>query len=184
MDLVNVLREQVKDARELLEGTIEDVTDEQARMAPPGEAMPIVAHYAHIVMSEDMAVQTLLKGGAPLFASEWAGRTGLSGQPPIGPMPWDAAVRNGQIEFGSLRAYARAVHAATDAYLDAADDTQLSRTIDLSQFGIGEKTGAWILQTGAVTNTNLHCGEISCLKGLAGARGYPPVAPPAGAATR
>ena len=55
-----------------------DVSQVQAEFAPPGIANPLGATYAHVVWSEDMLVQGMFRQVPPLFASAWAGRTGLS----------------------------------------------------------------------------------------------------------
>jgi hypothetical protein len=77
-DIISWLRELVKNVNELLEATMADVTPEQAHWIPPGVAMPIGAHYAHVVLSQDGAVNGMLKGGSPLFAAAWAAKTELS----------------------------------------------------------------------------------------------------------
>ena len=75
---ISLLREQLQDARELLEGTMAHVTQQEAEWSPPGLATPLGATYAHIVISEDGTVNGLLKGAAPLFASNWAGKVGVA----------------------------------------------------------------------------------------------------------
>ena len=45
-NVISLLREQLKTANELVEGTVDDVTPEQAHWIPPGVAMPIGASYA------------------------------------------------------------------------------------------------------------------------------------------
>ncbi len=173
MSSLNVLRDQYLEARGFLEETLKDVTQDQAQWLPAAKAIPIGAQYAHIVISEDMTVNGLLRGAAPLFAGEWAGKTGASGPPPLPPNPWDVWARETPVDLAALRRYAEAVHAATDTYLASLEDGDLDRLVDLSAFGQGEKSAAWLFFTGCITNVNLHCGEISCLKGLQGAKGYP-----------
>ena len=63
---------------EVLEGTMADVTPEQAHWVPPGKAEPIGATYAHILMAEDYFVNGLGKGGAPLMAATFAGASASS----------------------------------------------------------------------------------------------------------
>jgi len=53
-----------------------DVTPEQAHWSPPGVANPLGAAYAHLVSSEDMFVNGMLAGGAPIMASTFAGKVG------------------------------------------------------------------------------------------------------------
>ena len=81
-DSISLLRELVKTANNLLEGTMAGVTAEQAHWIPPGVAIPIGAAYAHVVLSQDGAVNGMLKGGVPLFAAGWAGKTGVNELPP------------------------------------------------------------------------------------------------------
>ncbi len=62
---ISLFREQIKAAHGLLEGTVADVTPEQVHWSPPGKAMPLGATYAHVVISEDGAINGMIKGGAP-----------------------------------------------------------------------------------------------------------------------
>jgi hypothetical protein len=177
--LISLIRDQLKGAHELLEATMAGVTDEDARWVPPGAALPIGATYAHIVLSEDGAVQGLMGGKTPFFAEAWAGRTGVSELPPQ-PDPnrpgfpdwaeWSHRVR---VVLPAFRTYAQAVFSATDAYLTTLDDPDLQRRVDLSAIGLGEATLAFVINNGLIGNALTHCGEISCLKGLRGKRGYP-----------
>ncbi len=81
MNAISLIREQMKTAHEWFEATMADVTPEQAHWLPPGTAHPIGSRYAHTIVSEDMMVNGLLKGNAPMFATAWAGKTGISGDP-------------------------------------------------------------------------------------------------------
>ena len=174
MNAVALLKQQIQESREFFEGTMNDVTAEQARWSPPGKAMPIGAHYAHVILSQDMGLHGLLKGGSPpLAASSWAGKTGVSELPPPFGQPWDQWARGAQIDLAALRQYAQAICAATDEYLASLSDDDLKRPIDLSAIGLGQQTVAFVLNAGWVFNANMHCGEIACLKGLQGAKGYP-----------
>src|SRR3972149_3010035 len=100
MDAITYVGRLFKESREFLEGTLADVTPEQAHWSPAGTALPIAAHYAHVVTSIDGFILGVLKGGAPLFASTWAGKTGLSEIPPGGggPGPWGEGAGKGRVE--------------------------------------------------------------------------------------
>ena len=63
--VISFFREELRAAHQLLEGTIEGVTHEQAHWAPPGIALPIGATYAHVVLSEDAT----MNGHAPRTSS-------------------------------------------------------------------------------------------------------------------
>jgi hypothetical protein len=174
MNAVSLLREYVQEARGFFEETLKDATPEQAKWQPSGKAMPIAAQYAHVIVSQDMGLYGMLKGAPPLVATSWAGKTGLTEPPPIGPgAPLDEWARRVQIDLPTLRQYAQAVYAATDEYLVSLTDDDLDRPLDLSAVGLGQQTVAYVLNAGWIANPHLHCGEVSCLKGLQGAKGYP-----------
>ena len=174
---VALLREQYKDATNYLERIVADVTPDDAHWKPPGTALPAGAIYAHVVTSIDAIVNAILKGGAPLFASQWAGKTGLSELPP-GPDPakqgfpdWTGWSRRVTIDLPAHRKYAEAVHAAADGYLATLADADLDRSVDLSAVGLGVVTVRFMLNNAVLGHAFSHGGEISCLKGLRGKKG-------------
>ena len=176
---VSVLHEQIRWAHEFLEGTMDGVTQEQAHWQPPGKALPIGAHYGHVVVLEDFAIGAMLSATQPLYASLWAKKTGFSPLPPLpgpgvpGIPAWDEWARALKVDLTAARGYARAVHDTTDGFLAALADATLDRPLDLSGAGLGPRTVGWFLTNPVLANINMHCGEISCLKGLQGERGYP-----------
>ncbi|MGB6411445.1 MAG: DinB family protein [Candidatus Deferrimicrobiaceae bacterium] len=178
-NVISLLREQLKTINELLEGTVDDVTQEQAHWIPPGVAMPIGATYAHVVVSQDGVINGMLKGGAPLFASKYAGKTGLSEMPPDfdpekpGLPDWSAWSRKVKVDLPAFRKYAQAVYAASDEYLATLRGKDLDRPIDLTALGFGQSTVGFLVNNAVLGNAFTHCGEISCLKGLQGKKGYP-----------
>jgi len=175
---VSLLRAQFKSAHEALEGTMQGVTPEQAHWTPPGIANPLGATYVHVLTSEDAVFNGMLKGSAPLMVAAWAGKVGVNEMPPMpgpdeeGMPPWDAWARRVQVDLAALQSYAQAVYSATDEYLAALSDQDLSRSLDLSSWGMGQQTLGWLL-TIMLANVYMHTGEIACLKGLQGAKGYP-----------
>ena len=78
------IQAQLQGAHEVLEGTMADVTAQQAQWSPPGTANPLGATYAHILTTEDAMINGMIKGAAPLFASTMAGKVGVN-EPPPGP---------------------------------------------------------------------------------------------------
>ena len=165
------LRQQFKTGHHFLEGTMEGVTSEMAHWTPPGKAQPLGANYAHILISEDFLINGLLKGAAPLLASTWAGKVGVSTLPPQAP-PWNDWAKEVQVELEALRSYGQAVYEATDNYLASLSDEDLDRSLDLSAIGFGQQALGWFLSV-IIFNAHTHTGEIACLKGLQGAQGYP-----------
>ena len=173
MDAVSLFRQQLQDAHWILEETMKDVTAEQAHWTPPGIANPLGASYAHLVLSEDFLINGMLKGSAPLAMGTWAGKVGLSEPPPPPTEPWDKWGRQVRVDLRALREYAQAVYKASDEYLASLNGDALSRPLDLSAFGVGEQTLSWLLTNAVLGHVAGHCGEVSCLKGLQGAKGYP-----------
>ena len=149
-----------------------------AHWTPPGTANPLGATYAHIVSTEDGIVIGAIQGAAPLYASSWAGKAGISEPPPMpdpnnpGLPDWGEWSRKVQVDVAALRAYAQGVYAASDEYLASLTDEDLGRMVDLSGLGLGERSVGDLLGT-VISNTHWHTGEIACLKGLQGEKGYP-----------
>jgi DinB superfamily len=171
-----LLRKVVHDARQVLDGTMADVTQAQMEYIPPGIANPLGATYAHVVCSEDMIVQGMFRQVAPLLASTWAGRTGLSEPMPVpGPDwhdygPWTRRVK---VDLDALRAYAQAVATETDTWLAGLSEADLDQPMDLSGVGLGQHTWATAIVLLLANHLGTETGEIAVLKGIQGARGYP-----------
>lgn len=174
MDAVQVLREPVRECHEWLEATMSDVTVEQAHWRPPGVANPICAVYAHVIVGADFAVNTILNGEQPLIVKDWGGKAGLSELMPV--KDWHNWAVRVRMDLGVFRQYARAVYACWDACLASVLPGHLDRVIDLSVWGMGQRTLAQYLAM-QVEHFSGHCGEIACLKGLQGATGYRPGTP-------
>ncbi|MGZ8429193.1 MAG: DinB family protein [Candidatus Deferrimicrobiaceae bacterium] len=178
-NVISLLREQLKAVHEILEGTMAGVTPEAAHWIPPGIALPIGATYAHVVVSEDGVINGMFQGGAPLFAAAWAGKTGLSELPPSfdpkkpGFPDWSGWSRTVKVDLPALKKYAQAVYAASDDYLASLRSRDLDRPVDLTALGLGPSTVGYVINNGILGNGFTHCGEIACLKGLQGKRGYP-----------
>jgi len=173
MDAVRLIQTQMDGSHGLLEQTMADVTPELVQWLPPGVANPIGATYAHAVVSEDTLLNDMLKGAPSLAGTAFAGKTGLSEMPPRAGEGYAEWTRTVQIDLPALRAYAQAVYHGTSDYLSALSAADLERPVDLSGFGLGEQNVAFVLTNILDWHIDAHCGEISCLKGLQGAKGYP-----------
>src|SRR5580704_14312470 len=90
----------------------------------PKSWSPAVRLYLHALCVEDITIQSVLRERAPLFSSFWPNLEG----------PTDVT---------ALRHYARAVYAATDAYLAELPSDGLSRLVDLRKLRSGRRTVAW-----------------------------------------
>lgn len=76
-----------------------------------------------------------------------------------------------KLDIGQAREYAKAVYKATDDYLGTLSPEDLDDEIDVP--GIGKSSRAYFLGIGALIHPANHVGEISALKGVQGAKGYP-----------
>jgi DinB superfamily len=171
-----LLRNIVRDARQVLDGTMADVTQAQVDFIPPGIANPLGATYAHVVCSEDMVVQGMFRQVAPLSSSTWADRTGLSEPMPMPGPGWadyGRWTRRVKIDLNALRAYAHAVAAQTDGWLAGLSQADLDQPMDLSGIGFGQHTWATAIALLLANHLGTETGEIAVLKGIQGARGYP-----------
>ena len=170
MTAIATHRTALKWATELLEMTMADVTPEQAHWQPAGAANPVGATYAHAICGLDGVVNGLLRGAAPLFAGSWAGKTGVSDPQMISTPEWARSVR---LDMTAARTYAQAAYVDADTYVAGLSEADLARELDLSAVGFDTRTLDWCLSALVTGHLNNMAGEISCLKGIQGAKGYP-----------
>lgn len=168
MDAVSLLRMQMKEAHNLLESTVGDVTPEQLHYLPQGHALPVGAAYAHVIFSEDILVQ-VLKGQEPLF--ETGTPTGASEPMPNFMKGWEdyaGWTKRVRFDLPQLRGYAQKVYANTDAYIASLSEADLEKPDPF-----GQKSLAYFLSRGMIGHIDNLAGEISAAKGLQGLQGYP-----------
>jgi uncharacterized damage-inducible protein DinB len=165
----------MKTAHGLFNATIGEISEEQFYWQPAGKALPITAHFAHVVVTEDVFVNAVLKEGNPLAHSAFEGKHGLSETPPVPDKngfpdysEWASRVK---MDLAQFREYAKAVFAATEEYISGLDDDGLYREFN-SPFSNNQTTPARMIST-LIIHTSTHCGEISCVKGLQELKGYP-----------
>lgn len=170
MDAITLLRDQLKSAYRFLEWTMADVTPEQMVWIPPGRANPLGAIYAHALIALDDTVNNLLKKDRPLFASSWAGRTGIND--PLVLIDHGRALAI-QVDLPTAREYGKAVYESADAYLATLSPEMLESSVDLSAIALGTQTLAFTINRILIAHLDNMTGEASCLKGLQGAKGYP-----------
>ncbi len=170
MQATTLLREQIQQAHNFLEATVDGVTSEQMHWTPPGTANPLAATYVHAIASEDLAINMVLKGGTPLYTTMADDEIGVNEIQPLTTTEWARRVR---VNLPAFRQYAATVHGATDAYLATLTDEDLTHVLDLTRFGLGQMTVGTLLNRMVLGHIDNMCGEISCLKGLQGAKGYP-----------
>jgi hypothetical protein len=74
-----------------------------------------------------------------------------------------------QIDLPVFHEYTVAVFAAIDSYLESVNDDELAREV---AFPFGTYSVGWAFNI-MLLNTHCHTGEIACIKGVHGVKGYP-----------
>jgi hypothetical protein len=155
--------------RQVLEGTMADVDDDLANRPSGSLANPIGAAYAHLVLSEDAILNGILKGGTPLSAGSWAGRTGVDK-----PMSFEGDMKEWyhsvKVDLSTLRQYAQVVFASSEEFIGSASDEELAREMEIFTMKMPLAVAFEIFVTG---HCNSLAGEISAMKGTFGRKGYP-----------
>ena len=170
MDAVSLLGQQIKQAHDVYRGTVADLTSEQAHWKPGGAANSCAPLLVHIASGEDFFLN-MMTGRQPLAMGAYAGKTGASEPHPMGNYgEWAGRVT---VDMPQLSEYVQAVFKNTEDYVADLKPEDLDKEIDLSSAGLGKMSlGGFITMTSVIHPSN-HTGEISCLKGLQGAKGYP-----------
>jgi hypothetical protein len=146
-----------------------DLTQEVAERRVDGASIgAILPIQAHLLFGLDAMVNQIAAGKEPLLLSgDWLGRTGIPG-PNLRQTPeWGLA----PYDLEGLQAYAEAVFASVDAYLDGASDADLDRDVP-SPLGGTVQAGNFLGGLGVV-HFSAHAGEIAALKGVHGFKGLP-----------
>jgi DinB superfamily len=170
---VTLLRSQYQTVQNgWLEPTMQGVTAAQAHwQAPGGRAAPIGAQYAHHILGLDFLILGFVRKGAPLAATSFAGKAGVS-EPFPTEGDWNEWARRVRVDLDALHQYAQAVYSALDAQLAEISDDDLATPVDMTPVGLGQQTLGSIL-TIMLIHGAAHTGEISVTKGLQGLKGYP-----------
>jgi hypothetical protein len=169
MDAIALMKQEVRWAHEYLDLVTADITQTQLEWIPPGIANPAGAVLAHAVTNEDIICALVSRRDA-LYKAEWAGRTGVS-EPRLGMnLEWARTVK---LDLAAFRPYMHAVFAMVDDFVASLTEADLDRPADLSALHMEGRSIGWALTALLVSHTNNMIGELSCLKGFQGAKGYP-----------
>ena len=174
MNLKQALAINLETSHDAFSKTVADITPEMADWIPPGIMHPIGERYAHAVMAEDMLIHSFAKDSAPLFASEWAGRTGFVADMQMLIAQSAEQARAFRVDdLNALSEYMRAVFADTQTYINEVSEEILASNIDMSIVGYGQVPFPVWFSSFIVGHLHDVMGEISALKGCLGAKGYP-----------
>jgi hypothetical protein len=172
MNAIDLLKSQIQMSHQFLDGTCADVSDEQAHTVPGGTAHPIGASYAHLLLAEDVVLNMMVRGTTPLLMGEFAGKNGFQTEPmdrsAESLLAWANSVK---VDMPAAQEYGKAVLANTLDWVGTLSESDLDREVEAPGFP-KMTVGSWITLTAIVHPSN-HCGEISALKGVQGAKGYP-----------
>jgi hypothetical protein len=172
MDAIDLLRNEIKEAWAWLEFTVQDVTQELAIWQPPGTANSIGVAYAHLIICADVGFTSQFDGKMPVITRDFGGQVGVSEMNTLhGDMhEWGRRVR---IDWGALHTYGRAVQRCVEVYADRLSVADLGRPVDMRPWGLGMWDGLAAYKLHGFGHVKIHGGEIACLKGLQGSRGWP-----------
>ena len=170
MDAVSLLQDQVKQAHGVVEGTVGDLTPDQVAWKPGGNANPVAGLLIHLISGEDFFLR-MMTGRQPLAMGPYAGKTGASEPHPMGNYgEWAVRVN---VDIPQALDYMRAVFTSTEEYIAGLKPEDLDREIDLTNAGLGRMTLGGFISMISVIHPSNHIGEISCMKGQQGGKGYP-----------
>jgi hypothetical protein len=151
-----------------LERVMADVGDEQLWWVPPGQANPIGALYLHTIYDVDAIVNRMFQDKAPLWdRGGLAEKMGCSVDLNLD-LEWARGVR---FDLAAVREYAKAVEADAQNYVQTLTPEDFDRLVPSE---MSERTTlGQLLQAFVIWHIDVHCGEISALKGTLGLKGYP-----------
>ena len=167
MEAAGVFRLEVSHAYAWLESIVKDVTPEQVAWSPPGTANSIAVNYAHIVVNTDVDVTRYFHGKTPLVEADgWIERLGLN------PKKLDDMDATIGIDWTLLHEYGLLVAKQIQEQADALTQAELDRSFQMIPESLGIWKGYDIYTLHGGRHVWMHGGEIACIKGLQGLRGY------------
>jgi hypothetical protein len=197
VDTIELMQHSLAFSFEILEHLVSDLTQEQAEWLPPGKASPIGSLYWHAVAYSDQLVhewcmrpykditqkewleaksakRELRMGQEPLrLNAGWQAKVVIASPPENAADPyWDLrAAREGlRVDLPALHGYARATAQAIQSWVPSLTLEDLEHTIPTP---IGDYSLERFLASFVIWHIDVHCGEISALKGCQGLKGYP-----------
>lgn len=168
MEARELLRAQFQTIHQFLDMTIADCSPEVLEKKDDAWTINKVGSlYAHIVLSEDMMLNGMGKGGDLVLKSDgWEEKLGIHDASPR----QDEHLADLTIDLETFCEYAKAVAAATDDFLANATDEQLNKEVDSP---VGKQPFITFFANIGLTHIAGHWGEIAALKGVQGLKGLP-----------
>ena len=170
MNAVDVVKLAYAGSHMWYQGTIGNVTADQANHAPPGVAHPIGELAVHILQCEDGMINMAIQGKPMIWERDgWGDKLGIPLMMNLPP----AAARDYKCDAQALQEYAQAVYKNTEEYLNSLTPGDLDGELDLTAMDMGKMKLGEFLMTMLLGNNYAHTGEISAIKGMLGRKGYP-----------
>jgi hypothetical protein len=166
VDALDLIRYQIKKSYAWLESIVSNVTPEQALWRPGGTANSIAATYAHIVIWADVDLTRHFHAREPLLAGEWGERLGRDERDP---REWEP---DATFDWDVLHQYGRDVQQHVERLAAGLTAADLGRSFQMKpvELGVWKGIDVYVLHGGE--HVWMHGGEIACLKGMQGIRGY------------
>ena len=134
------------------------------------EGDSIGSTYLHVVINPDVEINRLMYGSTPIVENEWGGDVGQGVV--YDPEHFDDWTRGVEVVWQRLHDYGHAVHKWLVGSLDKLTEDDFELPVDMSRSGLGMWTGRELYDLHGVRHVYMHGGEIACLKGIQGAKGY------------
>lgn len=156
MNTVELLQFSLDAAFDVLEQVTADLTQKQADWQPPGNASSITANYRHVIAYAEFELEkVLIPCDDTLFQYD---------------PPEEIVLHDVQEELPDLHKRAgnlkKAYHDWLSSLTPADLDVELNTSI--GPLNLGQTVALYL-----IWHINVHCGEISAIKGLQGGKGYP-----------
>jgi hypothetical protein len=157
MNTVELLQYSLGFAFDILSQVTADLTQEQADWRPPGTASTISAIYWHTLTYVDYFVRNYCIEGKRLPET-------VESRPDV------LRMQAVEADVSELHQFASGVRSTVQDWVASLAPTDLDRRRHTTA---GELNVGQMLEIYIVWHINVHCGEISALKGCQGLRGYP-----------
>ena len=156
MNTIELLQYSLDTAFEVLGFVTADLTQEQIDWKPPGIASSIGSILSHLNTYLDFFLREVC--------------IGLRYEILKSPPPLEIVMKDVRVDLQDLHVRTKRISMLSKDWLSSLTPADLEVEFDsaIGTINVGQMIEAYI-----IWHINVHCGEISCLKGCQGAKGYP-----------
>ena len=156
MNTLDLLQYSLNTSFEVLTYVTNDLTQEQVDWEPPGVANSIGSILSHLVTYLDLFIREIYIKERYEFLI-------------TGP-PQEIIMRHIQVDLHELQERKNQIITFAEDWLSSLTPQDLEAELETA---IGNINVAQMIEAYIIWHINVHCGEISLLKGCQGAKGYP-----------